>query len=129
MFKNNNVDPAKREDNKNVIRISDYYIRNCSEQECVTVSDEVLEYLISARREERAQRQRDYRHLAFSWRSEAYHFRAYLKGTWQKNYRHKKKQLPELFSRRGSLFIFKYFVCTLQIRNLKAEPSRLSPPK
>lgn len=64
MFKNNNVDPAKREDNKNVIRISDYYIRNCSEQECVTVSDEVLEYLISARREERAQRQRDYRHLA-----------------------------------------------------------------
>ena len=71
MFKNNNVNPAKLEDNKNVICISDYYINNCSEQECVTVSDEVLEYLISARRKERAQKQRDYRHLAFSWRSEA----------------------------------------------------------
>lgn len=43
MFKNNNVNSAKCEENKNVIRISDYYPDNCSEQEYVEVSKEILD--------------------------------------------------------------------------------------
>lgn len=52
MFKNNNVNSAKCEENKNVIRISDYYPQSCSEQEYITVSDEVLAYLSNKKREE-----------------------------------------------------------------------------
>lgn len=43
MFTNNNLNSAKREENKNIIRLSDYYPNNCSEQEYVEVSDEILE--------------------------------------------------------------------------------------
>ncbi|MCM1059852.1 MAG: hypothetical protein NC452_06125 [Eubacterium sp.] len=43
MFTNNNLNSAKCEENKNIIRLSDYYPNNCSEQEYVEVSDEILE--------------------------------------------------------------------------------------
>lgn len=43
MFKNNNVSSTKCEENKNIIRISDYYPNNCSEQEYVEVSKEILD--------------------------------------------------------------------------------------
>lgn len=72
MFKNNNVNSAKCEENKNVIRISDYYPQSCSEQEYITVSDEVLAYLSNKKREEQKKRQRDYRHLALFGLDEVY---------------------------------------------------------
>ena len=44
-----------------IIRISDYYANNCSKQKYAEVSEEVIDYLIFKRREEKRLNERDYR--------------------------------------------------------------------
>ncbi len=63
MFKNNNVNSAKCEEKKNIICLSDYYPNNCSAQEYVEVSDEVLEAYEMFHRESNKQTVSDYRHI------------------------------------------------------------------
>ena len=43
MLKNNNVNSNGSEESKKVIRVSDYYPNNCSEQDYVEVSQEILD--------------------------------------------------------------------------------------
>lgn len=54
---------AKVEDGKKFIRISDFYENNCTGEELVAVSDEVLETLVAMKREEKRKAEDDYRHL------------------------------------------------------------------
>lgn len=54
---------AKVEDGKKFIRISDFYESNCTGEEFVAVSDEVLETLVTMKREEKRREEYDYRHL------------------------------------------------------------------
>lgn len=46
-----------------IIRISDYYPNNCSEQKYAEVSEEVIDYLIFKKREEKNMKEKDYRTL------------------------------------------------------------------
>lgn len=64
MLKNNNTNSIKSEEKKNIIRLSDYYPNNCSEQEYVEVSNEVLEAYKVFGRENNKQTVSDYRHIA-----------------------------------------------------------------
>lgn len=50
-------------ENQNLIRVSDFYKKNCSEQKYLIVKDDVLTYLINKKREEKKREQRDYRNL------------------------------------------------------------------
>lgn len=65
MLKKDNKEYSVKSDNgNNLIKITDFYAHNCTEQEYVEVNDEVLEFLVQKKREEKKLEMRDYRHLA-----------------------------------------------------------------
>ncbi|MCH5200572.1 MAG: hypothetical protein J1F60_06385 [Oscillospiraceae bacterium] len=64
MSRKNKVYFVKVGENQNLIRISDFYKKNCSEQKYSIVNDNVLTYLINKKREEKKKELRDYRNLA-----------------------------------------------------------------